>query len=50
MTWRRERTTRIHPRGVALYALEMKKGWFADRGIRAGDRVEGLDKAPKAKE
>ena len=28
--------------GPALYALEMRKGWFAERGIVAGDRVEGL--------
>jgi uncharacterized membrane protein (UPF0127 family) len=28
----------------ALYALEMRKGWFAERGIRAGDRVNGLPK------
>lgn len=26
----------------ALYAIEMKKGWFAERGIGPGDRVEGL--------
>ncbi len=45
------RTDDSHPSlGMALYALEMKKGWFADRGIKAGDRVEGLDKAPKARE
>ena len=45
------RTDGTHPsKGLALYALEMKKGWFADRGIRAGDRIEGLDKAPKARE
>ena len=25
-----------------LYALEMRKGWFAERGIRAGDVVRGL--------
>ena len=32
-----------HPsRGPALYALEMRKGWFAERGIRAGDVVKGL--------
>lgn len=31
-------------RGPALYALEMRKGWFAERGIRAGDRVEGIGK------
>jgi len=28
--------------GPAQYALEMRKGWFAERGIGAGDRVEGL--------
>jgi uncharacterized membrane protein (UPF0127 family) len=28
--------------GPAQYALEMRKGWFADRGIQPGDRVEGL--------
>ena len=45
------RTDDTHPsRGLALYAVEMKKGWFADRGINAGDRVQGLDKTPKAKE
>jgi hypothetical protein len=44
-------TDDTHPSaGLALYALEMKKGWFAERGIRAGDRIEGLDKAPKARE
>ena len=31
-------------KGAALYALEMRKGWFAERGIRPGDRVEGLSK------
>jgi hypothetical protein len=45
------RTENTHPsRGAALYALEMKKGWFAERGIGVGDRVEGLDKVPKARE
>jgi uncharacterized membrane protein (UPF0127 family) len=34
--------------GPALYALEMKKGWFAQKGIRAGARVEGLP--PPARE
>jgi uncharacterized membrane protein (UPF0127 family) len=24
------------------YALEMRKGWFGERGIRPGDRVHGL--------
>ena len=31
-----------HSRGLALYALEMKKGWFAQFGIGPGDQVEGL--------
>ena len=31
-------------KGAALYTLEMKKGWFAERGIVAGNRVEGLNK------
>ncbi|HEX8010818.1 MAG TPA: DUF192 domain-containing protein [Casimicrobiaceae bacterium] len=44
-------TENTHPsRGLALYALEMKKGWFAERGIGAGDAVTGLDKAPRARE
>jgi uncharacterized membrane protein (UPF0127 family) len=44
-------TETTHPsRGLALYALEMKKGWFAERAIAAGDRVEGLEKAPSARE
>jgi uncharacterized membrane protein (UPF0127 family) len=43
------RTTDPHPSAKpARYALEMNQGWFAKRGIRAGARVEGLDKAPPA--
>ena len=30
--------------GPVQYALEMRKGWFAEHGIVAGDRVEGLPK------
>lgn len=26
------------------YALEMAQGWFAERGVRAGFRLRGLDK------
>ena len=26
------------------YALEMRQGWFAERGIRAGERLRGLEK------
>jgi uncharacterized membrane protein (UPF0127 family) len=45
------RTETTHPsRGLALYALEMKKGWFAERAIVAGERVDGLEKAPGARE
>ncbi len=29
-------------KGAALYTLEMKKGWFAERGIVAGASVKGL--------
>jgi hypothetical protein len=44
-------TESTHPsRGPALYALEMKKGWFADRNIAPGARVEGLAKAAPARD
>lgn len=29
------------------YALEMAEGWFAQRGIRPGVRLGGLDKLPR---
>ena len=29
-------------RGLALYAIEMRQGWFAAKGIGTGDVVEGL--------
>jgi uncharacterized membrane protein (UPF0127 family) len=33
----------------ARYALEMNKGWFAQRGIRRGAKLRGLEKlAPRA--
>lgn len=35
-----ERTT--WSTGPALYALEMRKGWFAQNGVAAGARVQGL--------
>ncbi|MGL4230270.1 MAG: DUF192 domain-containing protein [Casimicrobium sp.] len=39
-----------HPsKGPAMFAIEMKQGWFKDKGIVAGDKVEGLDKAGRAK-
>ena len=31
----------------AKYALEMNQGWFRKRGIKPGDKVEGLEKAGK---
>jgi uncharacterized protein len=44
-------TENTHPsRGPALYALEMKRGWFADRNIAPGVRIEGLAKAVVPKE
>lgn len=33
--------------GKAAYALEMNRGWFAKRGIKAGARVKGLERLPK---
>jgi uncharacterized protein len=39
-----------HPsKGPAMFAIEMKQGWFKDKGIVAGDKVDGLDKAGRAK-
>jgi uncharacterized membrane protein (UPF0127 family) len=37
-----------HPSaGPALYALEMRRGWFAERGIGPGTRVTGLPPAAR---
>ena len=37
-----------HPSaGPALYALEMRKGWFAEKGLGPGTRVLGLPPAAK---
>lgn len=33
--------------GLARYALEMNRGWFAGKGIRPGVRISGLDKIAK---
>ena len=30
----------------ATYALEVNRGWFRKRGIKTGDRVEGLQRLP----
>ena len=32
----------------ALYALEMTRGWFAERGIKPGAKLGGLDKLRRA--
>jgi uncharacterized membrane protein (UPF0127 family) len=31
----------------ARYALEMNVGWFAQRGIKPGTKLGGIDKAPR---
>jgi uncharacterized protein len=35
-------------RAPAAYALEVNQGWFKKRGIKPGDRIEGLEKVPKS--
>jgi uncharacterized protein len=32
--------------GPARYALEMNAGWFAQRGLKAGDPIGGVDRVP----
>jgi uncharacterized membrane protein (UPF0127 family) len=32
--------------GPAVYAIETNKGWYADKKVKAGDKVTGLPKAP----
>jgi uncharacterized membrane protein (UPF0127 family) len=34
-------------RRPARYALEMNLGWFAQRGIKPGTKLGGIDKAPR---
>ncbi|EXI66325.1 MAG: DUF192 domain-containing protein [Accumulibacter sp.] len=31
---------------AASFALEMNLGWFADKGIRPGTRIAGIEKSP----
>ena len=39
-----------YPSGApAMFAIEMKQGWFKERDIKVGDKVNGLDKAGRAK-
>jgi len=35
--------------GPAKFALEMNKGWFASRGLKAGTRIGGIEKALPAR-
>ena len=43
-------TEQAHPAiRPVRYALEMNLGWFAKRGIKAGAKLEGLEKAPAPK-
>jgi uncharacterized membrane protein (UPF0127 family) len=43
-------TQDTHPAArPARYALEVNQGWFRKRGIKPGDKVEGLDKAAPAR-
>ena len=43
-------TTNIHnAEGDVLYALEMRSGWFAQGGIKPGDRVQGLRQVSKVR-
>ena len=46
----RPQTTDSHRAGrPAKYALEVNQGWFKKRGIKAGDKVAGLEKAGTAR-
>lgn len=40
--------TRHCSRAPARYALETRAGWFSTRGIRAGERLQGLEKVAPA--
>ena len=33
--------------GPARFALEMNLGWFASKGLKAGQRIAGVEKAPQ---
>ncbi len=41
----KDETTHCAQRAVP-FALEMEKGWFAARGIKPGQKIGGIDKAP----
>ncbi len=33
--------------GPARYALEMNAGWFSGKGLKAGQRIGGVEKSPR---
>jgi uncharacterized membrane protein (UPF0127 family) len=33
--------------GPARFALEMNQGWFAAKGLKAGQRITGIEKSPR---
>jgi hypothetical protein len=37
-------------RANAAFSLETNQGWFKRRGIKAGDRVQGLERVPPSQE
>jgi uncharacterized membrane protein (UPF0127 family) len=43
-----DETTHCATRPVP-YALEMDRGWFASRGLKAGTRITGLNKPPASR-
>ncbi|MDR0247528.1 MAG: DUF192 domain-containing protein [Burkholderiales bacterium] len=40
-------TTLHRSQGNALYALEVRKGWFDEQGVKAGSSIRGLPPAAK---
>ena len=45
--WMRNTLLPLSVAFVDAYALEMNIGWFAQRGIKPGVKLGGLDKAPR---
>jgi len=37
-------------RASAAFSLETNQGWFKKRGIKAGDRVQGLERVPPSQD
>jgi len=34
----------------AAFSLEMNQGWFAKRGVKPGDRIQGLERVPPSQQ